>query len=85
MIFLNGWIGLPKLKYHVLVWTVNTTDQNAVFAVIGYQFNKKFSLYGGLNALPGTRSLQGSHPYWLAHDRVMADEFFRPFFTNGPN
>ena len=32
---------------------------------------------------PGTRSLQGSHPYWLGHDRVMADEFFRPFFTNG--
>ena len=27
---------------------------------------------------PGTRSLQGSHPYWLGNDRVMADEFFRP-------
>jgi hypothetical protein len=51
--------------------------------VTGYQFSKKFSLYGGLNGLPGTRSLQGSHPYWLANDRVMADEFFRPFFTNG--
>jgi hypothetical protein len=35
------------------------------------------------NGFPGTRSLQGSHPYWLGHDRVMADEFFRPGFTNG--
>jgi hypothetical protein len=62
---------------------VNTTDQKAIFAVTGYQFSKKFSLYGGLNGIPGTRSPLGSHPYWLANDRVMADEFFRPFFTNG--
>ena len=34
-------------------------------------------------ALRGTRSLQGSHPFWLGHDRVMADEFFRPFFGSG--
>ncbi len=27
--------------------------------------------------------MQGSHPYWLGNDRVMADEFFRPFFTQG--
>ena len=29
------------------------------------------------------RSLDGSHPYWLASDRVLADEFFRPGFTSG--
>lgn len=83
MVFLKGWIGLPKLKYQIILWTVNTTDQDALFAVLGYQFSKKFSVYAGLNALPGTRSLQGSHPYWLGNDRVMADEFFRPYFTNG--
>jgi hypothetical protein len=82
MVFLKGWIGLPKLTHNIILWTVNTTDQKAIFAVMGYQFSKKFSLYGGLNGLPGTRSLQGSHPYWLGNDRVMADEFFRPFFTN---
>jgi hypothetical protein len=27
--------------------------------------------------------MMGSHPYWLGTDRVMADEFFRPFFTQG--
>jgi len=62
---------------------VNTTDQDAIFAVIGYQFHRKFSLYGGINGLPGTRSVQGSHPFWLGHDRVMADEFFRPYFGYG--
>jgi hypothetical protein len=47
------------------------------------QFSRKFSLYGGINGLPGTRSLQGSHPLWLGHDRVMADEYFRPYFSQG--
>ncbi len=83
MVHLKGWLGLPKLRYQITFWTVNTTDQDALFAVIGYQFHRVFSLYGGLNALPGTRTLQGSHPYWLGHDRVMADEFFRPYFTHG--
>jgi hypothetical protein len=83
MVFFKGWLGRPKLVYTIILWTVNTTDQKAIFGVLGYQFSKKFSLYGGLNGLPGTRSLLGSHPYWLSNDRVMADEFFRPFFTNG--
>jgi DUF3011 family protein len=81
IVFLKGWVGTPKLIYNVFFWTVNTTDQDAIFAVIGYQFARKFSVYSGINGSPGTRSLQGSHPYWLGHDRVMADEFFRPYFA----
>jgi hypothetical protein len=81
MIFLKGWVGNPKLIYSVTFWTVLDTNQNAIFANLGYQFDRKFSVYAGFNGNPGTRSLQGSHPYWLGHDRVMADEFFRPFFT----
>jgi hypothetical protein len=83
IVFFKGWLANPKLIYNLFVWTVNATDQKNLFGTLGYQFNRKFSLYAGLNALPGTRSLQGSHPYWLGHDRVMADEFFRPYFTNG--
>ena len=83
MVFLKGWVGDPKLVYNVFFWTVNPTDQKNFFASMGYQFSKWISVYGGLNGLPGTRSLQGSHPYWLGHDRVMADEFFRPYFSNG--
>lgn len=83
MVFFKGWVGRPELVYNIILWTVNTTDQDAVFGNIGYQFSRKFSVYGGINGLPGTRSLQGSHPYWLGHDRVMADEFFRSYFTFG--
>jgi len=81
MIFFKGWLGSPKFLYNLFLWTVNTTDQRGIFASMGYQFCRQFSLYAGLNGLPGTRSIQGSHPYWLAPDRVMADEFFRPYFT----
>ena len=83
MVFFKGWIGNPKLIYNIFLWTVNPTDQKNIFASMGYQFSRRFSVYAGLNGLPGTRSLQGSHPYWLGHDRVMADEFFRPYFSNG--
>jgi hypothetical protein len=83
MMFLKGWMGSEKLIYNITFWTVNTTDQDAIFANLGYQFSRKFSLYAGLAGNPGSRSLSGSHPFWLGHDRVMADEFFRPFFGSG--
>jgi hypothetical protein len=83
MLFFKGWVGSPRLIYNIVLWTVNTTDQRALFACIGYQFSREFSLYAGLNGNPGTRSLQGSHPFWLGTDRVMADDFFRPFFGSG--
>ena len=81
IVYLKGWLGNPKLIYNVVFWTVNTTDQDALFTVLGYQFHRRFSVYSGINGSPGTRSLQGSHPFWLGHDRVMADEFFRPYFA----
>jgi hypothetical protein len=83
MVFFKGWLGDPKLIYVLTFWTVLDTNQNAIFGNLGYQFSRKFSVYAGLNGNPGTRSLQGSHPFWLGNDRVMADEFFRPFFNAG--
>jgi hypothetical protein len=83
IIYLKGWLADPKLIYTVFFWTVNATDQRAIFINLGYQFSRKFSVYAGISGNPGTRSLQGSHPYWLGHDRVMADEFFRPYFGSG--
>jgi hypothetical protein len=83
IIYLKGWLANPKLIYTVFFWTVNPTDQRAIFINLGYQFSRKFSIYGGIAGNPGTRSMQGSHPYWLGHDRVLADEFFRPYFGSG--
>jgi hypothetical protein len=83
IIYLKGWLATPKLIYTVFFWTVNATDQRAIFVNLGYQFSRKLSVYAGIAGNPGTRSLQGSHPYWLGHDRVLADEFFRPYFGSG--
>jgi DUF3011 family protein len=83
MIFLRGWLFSEKLKYQITSWTVMSTDQSTLFGFIGYQFHKVFNLYGGTTGIGGSRTLYGSHPFWLANDRVMADEFFRGAFTNG--
>ena len=83
LVFLNGWLGSPEFIYNIAWWTVNTTDQDALFANLGYRFHKSFNLFAGINGNPGSRSMFGSHPYWLGNDRVMADEFFRPFFAQG--
>jgi hypothetical protein len=81
MIHLKGWFYDPKLRYQVTVWTVMSTDQTTLYGFLGYQFHKKFNLYAGINTPGGSRSVMGSHPFWLANDRVMADEFFRGSFT----
>jgi len=55
----------------------------AVGGALFYEFNKHLTFGLGYTALPGTLSMHGSHPYWPTYDRVMADEFFRPFYTQG--
>jgi len=83
MIHLRGWLLSPKARYQITVWTVMSTDQTTLYGFLGYQFHRRFNVYGGINTLGGTRSVMGSHPFWLANDRVMADEFFRPSFSGG--
>lgn len=83
MLHFRGWLLSPKARYQITVWTVMSTDQTTLYGFVGYQFHKRFNVYGGINTLGGTRSVMGSHPFWLANDRVMADEFFRPSFTGG--
>ena len=72
-----------RFQYSTFLWTVQDTNQVAVGGAIYYKFSKLMTLGGGWNAYPGTMSLQGSHPYWESYDRVMADEFFRPYFSQG--
>lgn len=83
MLFSQGWLFSPKFLYSTFVWTVQDTNQVAVGGALYYDFSKHLNLGAGWNAYPGTMSLQGSHPYWLSYDRVMADEFFRPYFSQG--
>ncbi len=83
MLFTQGWLFSPKFRYSTFLWTVQDTNQVAVGGALTYSFNKYFLVGAGWNAYPGTQSLQGSHPYWESYDRVMADEYFRPFFSQG--
>lgn len=62
---------------------MNATDKVNIIGNVGYKFCKEASWFVGTGALPGTRTLTYSHPYWLGTDRNMADEFFRPGFTFG--
>ena len=83
MLFSQGWLFSPKFQYSSFLWTVQDTNQVAVGGALYYEFGKIMTLGLGWNAYPGTQSLQGSHPYWESYDRVMADEFFRPYFSQG--
>ena len=83
-----GWVASPKLRYFLYVWTSNSNQgQGAQVVVAGnlnYDFNKHLTLSGGINALPGTRSVEGNFPFWLGEDsRLIADEFFRGSYTSG--
>jgi hypothetical protein len=62
MIHFRGWLFLPKARYQITVWTVMSTDQTTLYGFLGYQFHKRFNVYGGINTLGGSRSVMGSHP-----------------------
>ena len=83
MVHFMGWMYLRSLNYVMTVWTVNATEQVRVVGSLQYNVDSAFNIGVGINGMPGTRSLNGSHPLWLAPDRVMADEYFRPGFTGG--
>lgn len=83
MVFFRGFLFDPKFNYNVTFWTVNATNQVAIIGHLAYKFAKQFNLYAGWGALPGNRSNHYSHPFWLAPDRIMADEYFRPYFSQG--
>lgn len=84
----KGWLFDPKFRYLFYTWTSNTSQgdpaQVVVAGNLGYQFNEQFQLYGGIGALPSTRSTNYTFPNWLKNDhRTMADEFFRGSYTTG--
>jgi hypothetical protein len=83
-----GWLFDPKFRYFLYAWTSNASQglgaQVVLAGNVNYTFNRHFNLAGGITSLPGTRSVEGNFPFWLAVDtRLMSDEFFRPSYTSG--
>ena len=83
MFILGGYIFDPRARYSFTVWTSAGAASIIVAGNIGWQFNKALSITGGYTGVPGSRSLVATFPFFTATDRSMADNFFRPGFTQG--
>lgn len=83
MFILGGYIFDPRLRYSSTVWTSAGAASIVVAGTIGWQFNKAFTLTAGYTGVPGSRSLVNTFPFFQSTDRTMADNFFRPGFTQG--
>jgi hypothetical protein len=83
MFILGGYVFDKRLLYSVTVWTSAGAASIVVAGNIGWQFNKALTLTGGYTGVPGSRSLVNTFPFFTGIDRSMADNFFRPGFTQG--
>ncbi|MBX7041838.1 MAG: hypothetical protein K1X85_02955 [Ignavibacteria bacterium] len=84
----QGWLLDEKFRYLFYAWTNNTAQgqvsQVVIAGSLSYKFNDYIKLSGGVGSLPGTRSTEGTFPFWVVNDnRLIADEFFRPSYTMG--
>lgn len=79
----SGYVFDPRMKYSVVIWASGSLASVVNAGAITYEFSKAFSLNGGYNGLPGSRSLLGGFRDLAGVDRSMADTFFRPGFTQG--
>lgn len=80
-IWLTGFFYDKRFRYNVSVWSLGSTQQTLIFGQLMYQFNKAFTLGGGIGPNLGIRSLQGTWPFWLSSDRSMGEEVLRPGFS----
>src|SRR5262245_50090148 len=85
MFIVGGYIFDQRLRYSSTVWTSAGAASIVVAGTIGWEFNKGLVLTGGYTGVPGSRSLVNTFPFFTASDRSMADNFFRPGFTQGPS
>ncbi len=83
MFILGGYIFDKRLRYSFTVWTSAGAASIVVASNVGWRFNEALTLTGGYTGVPGSRSLVNTFPFFPAIDRSMADNFFRPGFTQG--
>jgi hypothetical protein len=83
MFILGGYIFDQRARYSFTVWTSAGAASIVVASNIGWQFNRAIAITGGYTGVPGSRSLVNTFPFFTATDRSMADNFFRPGFTQG--
>lgn len=83
MFILGGYIFDQRARYSFTVWTSAGAASIIVASNIGWQFSKALTFTAGYTGIPGSRSLVNTFPFFTSTDRSMADNFFRPGFTQG--
>jgi hypothetical protein len=83
MFILGGYVFDRRARYSFTVWTSAGASSIVVASNIGWQFSKAIAITAGYTGVPGSRSLVNTFPFFTATDRSMADNFFRPGFTQG--
>ncbi|HEU0053739.1 MAG TPA: hypothetical protein VFQ39_11195, partial [Longimicrobium sp.] len=79
----NGYVFDERLLYSLKIWTSAGAASIVITGNVGWRFSKAVTLTAGYTGVPGSRSLVNTFPYFQAIDRSMADNFFRPGFTQG--
>ncbi len=83
MFILGGYVFDKRARYSFTVWTSAGAASIVVASNIGWLFSKGLAITGGYTGVPGSRSLVATFPFFTPTDRSMADNFFRPGFTQG--
>jgi hypothetical protein len=83
MLTFAGYVFDKRLQYSFLIWTSAGAASIIVGGTIGWRFNQGLTLTAGYAGIPGSRSLVNTFPFFSPVDRSMADNFFRPGFTQG--
>ena len=83
MFTLTGYMFDKRLQYALTVWTSAGAASIVVAGNVGWRFSKALTITGGYTGVPGSRSLVNTFPFFQPTDRSMADNFFRPGFTQG--
>jgi hypothetical protein len=83
MFIFGGYVFDQRLRYSFTVWTSAGAASIVVASNIGWQFNRALTVMAGYTGVPGSRSLVNTFPFFTSTDRSMADNFFRPGFTQG--
>ena len=79
----SGYVFDERLQYSLKIWTSAGAASIVIAGNVGWRFDKALTLTAGYTGVPGSRSLIATFPYFQAIDRSMADNFFRPGFTQG--
>jgi len=83
LFYFQGFVFDPNLIFNAIIWSSNSVATIIQGGYIGYRFDEAFTLYAGYWGIPGSRTNTRDFMFLEGVERSMADNFFRPSFTQG--